>query len=44
MAGDPAYRGEHNREVLGGILGLTDAELDRLEADGVLSERGPTRR
>jgi crotonobetainyl-CoA:carnitine CoA-transferase CaiB-like acyl-CoA transferase len=42
VAGDPAFRGEHNREVLG-ELGLTDDELDRLEADGVLSSRVPAR-
>jgi crotonobetainyl-CoA:carnitine CoA-transferase CaiB-like acyl-CoA transferase len=24
--------GEHNREILGGLLGLTDRELDELEA------------
>ncbi len=28
--GAPAYRGEHNREVLAELLGLDDAELDRL--------------
>jgi CoA:oxalate CoA-transferase len=42
VAGAPAYRGEHNREVLG-ELGLDDAELDRLEAEGVLSSRVPER-
>lgn len=31
-----AYLGEHNREVFGGHLGLTAAELDALEAAGVL--------
>lgn len=40
--GVPAYRGEHNREILAGILGMDDAELDRLEAAGVLSSRVPT--
>lgn len=40
VAGDPAYRGEHNRQVFA-ELGLDDAELDRLEADGVLSSRVP---
>jgi crotonobetainyl-CoA:carnitine CoA-transferase CaiB-like acyl-CoA transferase len=36
---DPAWRGEHNREVLR-ELGYTDDEIDRLEAD-VLSSRPP---
>jgi len=31
--------GEHNREVLGGILGLSDAELASLEADQVIGSR-----
>ncbi len=39
--GAPAYRGEHNREVLAELLGLDDRELDRLEAGGVLSSRVP---
>jgi crotonobetainyl-CoA:carnitine CoA-transferase CaiB-like acyl-CoA transferase len=30
--------GQSSREVLSGILGLTPAELDRLEADGVIGE------
>ena len=42
VAGDPAFRGEHNREVLA-ELGLTPEEIDRLEADGVLSSRVPSR-
>ena len=42
VAGDPAWRGEHNREVLA-ELGLDNAELDRLEAYGVLSSRPPRR-
>ena len=37
----PAFRGEHNRSVLQRLLGIDDAELDRLEADGVLSSRLP---
>ena len=42
VRGQPAYRGEHNREVLRDLCELTDAELDQLEADGVLSSRLPT--
>jgi crotonobetainyl-CoA:carnitine CoA-transferase CaiB-like acyl-CoA transferase len=42
VAGDPAWRGEHNRDVFG-ELGIDDEELDRLEADGVLSSRPPRR-
>ncbi|MEX2238504.1 MAG: CoA transferase [Dehalococcoidia bacterium] len=41
VRGEPAYRGEHNREVLGGLLELSEAELDGLERDGVLSSRVP---
>jgi crotonobetainyl-CoA:carnitine CoA-transferase CaiB-like acyl-CoA transferase len=37
--GRPAWQGQHNREVLRGLLGLTDAEIDRLERDGVLVQR-----
>lgn len=33
----PAYRGEHNREVLKDWLGASTAEIDQLERDGVLS-------
>ena len=44
VRGQPAYRGEHNREVLAELCGLSDAELDQLEADGVLSSRVPTAR
>jgi crotonobetainyl-CoA:carnitine CoA-transferase CaiB-like acyl-CoA transferase len=32
----PPTLGEHNREVLAGILGLSDAEIDRLASDGVI--------
>ena len=32
VRGQPAYRGEHNREVLAELCGLADEELDRLEA------------
>ena len=37
---DPSWRGEHNREVLR-EAGLSDEEIDRLEADAVLSSRPP---
>jgi crotonobetainyl-CoA:carnitine CoA-transferase CaiB-like acyl-CoA transferase len=39
---DPSWRGEHNREVLL-EAGLTEVEIDGLEADGVLSSRPPNR-
>lgn len=42
--GVPAYRGEHNREVLRELLGTDDATLDHWEADGVLSSRLPKSR
>jgi crotonobetainyl-CoA:carnitine CoA-transferase CaiB-like acyl-CoA transferase len=41
VRGEPAFRGEHNREVLAERLGLSDDTLDRLEAQGVLSSRLP---
>ena len=41
--GEPAYRGEHNRRILGERLGLDDATLDALEESGVLSSRIPRR-
>lgn len=28
--------GEHNREVYGGLLGMSDAEIDQLQAEGVI--------
>lgn len=42
--GEPAYRGEHNREVLRELGGLTDEEINRLEADGIPSSRIPRQR
>ncbi|TVR23615.1 MAG: CoA transferase [Ilumatobacter sp.] len=42
VQGEPRYRGEDNRAVLGELLGLDDTALDRLEHDGVLSSRGPS--
>jgi CoA:oxalate CoA-transferase len=41
VRGVPAYRGEHNREVLAELLGMGAEEVDALEADGVLSSRLP---
>lgn len=41
--GEPRYRGEDNRVVLGRLLHLSDDHLDRLERDGVLSSRLPRR-
>ena len=32
----PPTLGEHNREVLGGMLGLSDAELEQLTRDGII--------
>jgi crotonobetainyl-CoA:carnitine CoA-transferase CaiB-like acyl-CoA transferase len=37
---DPAWRGEHNHEVLREV-GFSDDDIARLEADGVLSNRPP---
>jgi CoA:oxalate CoA-transferase len=37
--GRPAWQGQHNREVLRELLGLSDAEVDRLQRDRVLAER-----
>ena len=31
--------GQHNREVLGGLLGLSDAELADLERDAIIGNR-----
>src|SRR5690606_16449080 len=41
VAGPPAWRGEHNRAVCTGLLGLDDAAVDRLEAEGALVARPP---
>jgi crotonobetainyl-CoA:carnitine CoA-transferase CaiB-like acyl-CoA transferase len=41
VRGSPAYRGEHNREVLGEWLGATADEITKLEEDGVLLAEGP---
>jgi CoA:oxalate CoA-transferase len=43
LRGGPRYRGEDNRSVIGELLGVDEAELDRLETDGVLSSRLPRR-
>jgi len=43
LRGEPRYRGEDNRSVLAELLRLDDAELDRLEADGIMSSRMPRR-
>jgi crotonobetainyl-CoA:carnitine CoA-transferase CaiB-like acyl-CoA transferase len=32
----PPTLGEHNREILGGMLGLSDAELDQLAREGII--------
>ena len=32
----PPTLGEHNREILGGILGLSEAEIDQLTRDGII--------
>jgi crotonobetainyl-CoA:carnitine CoA-transferase CaiB-like acyl-CoA transferase len=39
--GEPAYRGEHNREVLAELLGLGDEEIDELEGAEIISSRLP---
>jgi crotonobetainyl-CoA:carnitine CoA-transferase CaiB-like acyl-CoA transferase len=38
VRGPAPLLGEHNREVLGGLLGMSDAEIDDLLARGVLAE------
>ncbi len=40
-SGQPAWQGQHNREVLRELLHLADTEIDRLEADNVLISRAP---
>ena len=42
LHGPVRYRGEDNRDVLVRLAGLSDADVDRLERDGVLSSRVPT--
>lgn len=42
VRGEPRWRGEDNRSVLHELLGLDDAAIDGLEADGVLSARVPS--
>ena len=42
VGAEPAYRGEHNREVFAEV-GVTEGALDHLEAEGVLSSRVPVR-
>jgi len=32
----PPTLGEHNREILGGVLGLSDADIDQLARDGII--------
>jgi crotonobetainyl-CoA:carnitine CoA-transferase CaiB-like acyl-CoA transferase len=41
VRGEPAYRGEHNRDVFKEVVGLSDAEIDGLEASEILTSRGP---
>ena len=41
VRGTPAFRGEHNREVLRELLGLSDEAIAALERDGVVSRRLP---
>ena len=41
VAGPPAWRGEHNRSVCREVLGLSDADVDALEAAGALVSRPP---
>ena len=41
VRGEPAYRGEHNREVFTQLAGLSAEEIEKLEANEVLLHRGP---
>ena len=41
VARGPAYRGEHNREVLEAWLGATPSEIDNLERSGILNAEAP---
>lgn len=41
--GVPKFRGEDNASVLGDLLGMDPAEIDRLAGEGVLSSRLPKR-
>jgi hypothetical protein len=34
--------GEHNREILEGLLGLAPEEVDALEHEGVIGNQAPT--
>ncbi len=43
VRGEPRYRGEDNHAVLHELLGLDEARLQQLDADGVLSSRVPGR-
>ncbi len=44
VRGRPAFRGEHNSEVLTSLLGLGEDEIAELETQGVLSSRLPGRK
>ena len=43
LRGETKYRGEDNATVLRGLCGMSDAEIERLAAEGVLSSRLPRR-
>ena len=42
VRGEPKYRGEDNARVLRDILGMDEADIERLAHDGVTSSHGPT--